>query len=54
VYHAVRLAPAAAATVTIAILATLVFGIWPTELLNAAGASAASLLNSAASAVAGR
>ena len=54
VYHSVRLAPAAAATVAVAIIATLVFGVWPTELLNAAGASAASLLNGAASAVAGR
>jgi len=54
VYHSVKLAPAAAATVAIAIIATLVFGFWPTELLNAAGASAASLLNGAASAVAGR
>ena len=54
VYYSVKLAPAAAATVAIAIIATLVFGVWPTELLNAAGASAASLLNGAASAVAGR
>ena len=54
VHHAVRLPRPGAITVAVAIAITIVFGFWPTPLLNAAGASAASLANVAASALAGQ
>jgi NADH-quinone oxidoreductase subunit N len=54
VHHDIQLPRPATVTVVVAVSAILLFGFWPTALLDAAGAGAASLANMAASAVAGR
>jgi NADH-quinone oxidoreductase subunit N len=54
VHHDIRLPRPATVTLVVAVGAILLFGFWPTGLLDAAGAGAASLTNMAASAVAGR
>jgi NADH-quinone oxidoreductase subunit N len=54
VHHDSRFPSAAAMTVAVAVAAILVFGFWPTGLLNAAGSSAGALANLAAMTVSGQ
>jgi NADH:ubiquinone oxidoreductase subunit 2 (subunit N) len=46
-YAGVRLAPAAASAVGLAVAAVLLFGFWPAELLEAAGRSGRTLTQTA-------
>jgi hypothetical protein len=42
-HEAVRLSPTAAGAIALSVVAVLVFGLWPSGLLDLAGASAATL-----------